>query len=169
MNKAQEFGKRIVKGMADPSKRRIMTETETMVMVILMSEQDTQHGVDFRARLDSAFPVAVLTKRLEGCLPGHNIHPDAIRWIGACCQSPADAVMQAAVFAYLETDEFKQTCFNDGGPTDLTTLTHNVYPMGVPNRDFLSQMWDSQKGGEQMGGNLLDTTEWWVADAPTTS
>lgn len=98
--------------------------------------------------IEDLFIYKVINARADAL--GLEIEQSLIDFLTILCKSPGDATM----FLSLLKNEAVQ-----GNSANMENFTM-IFPMGFPNQNELSTMWDLQKVQNAPLGNALDTNHW---------
>ena len=110
---------------------------------------------------NAPFPTKIFISHLSNRSPETKMSVGALAFLAFVhLRNPGNAVMWAyTVHRIAETTDFKET-------VDLTVLTQ-FFPSGFPTESTMEIAWDDQKGGDAIGGNLLDISETWYEKGTT--
>lgn len=104
-------------------------------------------GIDHK-KIKEQFLYKVIVGRAEAL--GLEIEQELIYLLVFLCQSPGDSTMYLSL---LKNEQEQGNCANIGNFVMM-------FPMGFPNRDELSTLWDCQKQSGAECGNALDMNQW---------
>ena len=104
---------------------------EEMSMAFMNLTMMEMHEKGLPPQLESSFMFRVLTKR--AAYLGLDANPYAMALLACLCQSPGSAVMFLVAISYRAK------------VLKISTIT-NLFPMGFPSEEELSNLWDKQKG-----------------------